>query len=239
MHAGKENAMDHPPREEWVAYLYGECDARAQGRLTAHLRECDECTAHVETWRKTMYAMSAWEFPPSSSRRRWVAPQWAPVAAAAALALLIGIGAARVTAPEPVDVEALQADLEQTLRVEIGAEWRAALALTAERMYSDLYTQLRDDVDASTARAVALTRTEAGRAIGAFARVYEDDQTRSRQSLADVIQYVDDQRAQDVAELRTTLRSLATATGQEFERTQRRLNAVTPIVRIVPTGADE
>ena len=232
--------MDHPPREEWVAYLYGECDARAQGRLTAHMRECDECREHVETWRKTMYAMSAWELPPTASRRRArVTPQWAPIAAAAALALFVGVLAARVTAPEPVDVEALRADLTASLREQIGAEWRTALALTGERLYADLYGQLRDDVDTATTRAVLLTRAEAGRAIGAFAQVYEEDQTRSRASLTEVMQQIDDQRARDVADLRITLHSLASATGQEFQRTQRHMNAVTPATRIVPARVTE
>ncbi len=231
--------MTHPSREDWVAYLYGEGDERDQARLTAHLRDCAECHEQVEAWRKTMYAMNAWELAPAATRTRAIVPRWVPVAAAAAFALFIGIGAARVTAPKPVDVDALRAELGQTLRQEIGAEWRTALALTGERMYSDLYTQLRDDVDASTARAVMLTRSEAGRAIGEFARAYEEDQTRSRTALAEVIHYVDSQRMQDTAELRSTLRVLASATGQELERTQRRLNAITPVVQIVPAGTHE
>ena len=236
-HDRRELRVDHPSREEWVAYLYGESDARDQSRLTAHLHDCAECRGQVEAWRKTMYALNAWELAPASSRARAVVPQWVPVAAAAAFALFIGIGAARVTAPKPVDVDALRAELGQNLRQEIGAEWRTALALTSERMYSDLYTQLRDDVDASAARAVMLTRSEAGRAIGEFARLYEEDQTRSRTGIAEIIQYVDEQRVQDVAELRSTVRSLASATGHEFQRTQRRLDAITPIVRVAPAGA--
>ncbi|MEO2004582.1 MAG: hypothetical protein ABGY41_10815, partial [Candidatus Poribacteria bacterium] len=162
--------------------------------------------------------------PRSVSLRRW-----GPLAAAAIIAFAVGLGAARFTAPEPVDVAALKEDMAQSLRQDIGKEWRNALAVTSERMYSDLYTQLRNDVDASTARAVALTRLEAGRAFGEFARVYEEDQTRGRTTLAELLQYVDDQRAHDVAELRSTLGALASATGQEFERTQRRLNTITPV----------
>ena len=228
--------MNHPPREEWVAYLYGECDSRAQGRLTAHMRECDECREHVETWRKTMYAMSAWELPPATRRQRKIIPQWAPVAAAAALALFVGVVATRLTAPAPVDVAALRMELDQNLRREITAEWRTALALTSERMYSDLYTQLRSDVDSATARAVLLTKAQTGRALGSFAEAYDEDQTLTREAVARYVQDVDERRARDVHDLRTTVRSLASLTGYEIERTQDRIGALGSYMRAVPVS---
>lgn len=229
--------MNHPTREEWVAYLYGECDARDQARLTAHLRDCDACREQVEAWRRTMYAMSAWELAPGAKRTRALVPRWAPVAAAAAVALLVGVGAARVTAPEPVDVEALRAELALGLREEIGKEWRTALALTSERLYSELYTQLRDDVDSATARAVLLTRAEAGQALGAFAEVYQEDQTQTREAVALYVRDVDDRRAREIRDLRATVRSLAGLTGREIEKTQEQIGALGPLVRVVPTSA--
>ena len=183
--------------------------------------------------------MNAWEMPPATHPRQALLPRWAPVGAAALLAFAVGLGVARLTAPEPVDAVALRAEVGEDLRQQIGAEWRAALAVTSERMYSDLYTQLRDDVDASTARAVLLTRSEAGRALGAFARAYEQDRARRQMTLAELLQTVDDQRVRDVADLRANLRTLASATGYELERTQRQLDTITPVVRRVPPGGDE
>ena len=235
----EEAGMSHPSREDWVAYLYGEADARDRSSFTSHLRDCGECRQQVERGRATMHAMNAWEMAPVGKPRRASLPRWVPAAAAALIAFAVGLGAARLTAPEPVDVAALKEEMGQSLRQEIGTEWRNALAVTSERTYSDLYTQLRNDVDASTARAVALTRLEAGRAFGEFARVYEEDQTRGRLTVAELLQYVDDQRAHDVAELRLSLSTLASATGQEFERTKRRFEAITPIMRVIPAGALE
>ena len=70
--------MSHPTREDWVAYLYGEADARDRASFTSHLRDCGECRQQVERWRATMHAMNAWEMAPVGKPRRASLPRWGP-----------------------------------------------------------------------------------------------------------------------------------------------------------------
>jgi hypothetical protein len=76
--------MKHPTPEELVSWIYGE----GPKQLNAHVKECAECRAQVETWRGTMKALD--ELPAPVTRRP-LAPAPVRWAAAAALFLLLGI----------------------------------------------------------------------------------------------------------------------------------------------------
>jgi len=76
--------MKHPTPEELVSWIYGE----GPKQLSAHVKECAECRAQVETWRGTMKTLD--DLPAPVTRRRF-APVPVRWAAAAALFLLLGI----------------------------------------------------------------------------------------------------------------------------------------------------
>ena len=39
--------MNHPKREEWVPYLFGEATPQTRDKLTEHLQNCPDCAAEI------------------------------------------------------------------------------------------------------------------------------------------------------------------------------------------------
>ena len=46
--------MNHPKPEEWVPYVFGEATGTAKRELRAHLRNCQQCRAEVDTWKRSL-----------------------------------------------------------------------------------------------------------------------------------------------------------------------------------------
>jgi hypothetical protein len=109
--------MNHPKREEWVPFLYGETTPAAHRQLKAHLRECPECRAEIETWNRTVNRLEAWKMPSVSGRHDWLAPafKWA---AAAILMLATGFGIGRVMGEHAMEAR-MRARLEPQLHQEM------------------------------------------------------------------------------------------------------------------------
>src|SRR2546426_3743693 len=79
--------MNHPTPEQLVSWVYGESTPKEQRELRAHLNDCADCRAQVDTWRGTMNTLD--EMPaPVAHRRSTSRPlQWA-----AAATLIVGFG---------------------------------------------------------------------------------------------------------------------------------------------------
>jgi Putative zinc-finger len=103
--------MNHPEREEWVPYVYGEARPEDRRRLKDHLATCAECRAEVESWQQSLERLDAWKLPRSRPIREAVAPYFS-WAAAAALVLVLGFGIGHLTAPK-VDAEQLRAQMRE------------------------------------------------------------------------------------------------------------------------------
>jgi hypothetical protein len=124
--------MNHPNREEWIAFLYEEIEGAEKEKFGAHLKECDVCRHSVERWQQAMGALDAWKLPKSKPRRKSPALrpfiQWA---AAAAILLTCGILIGQANRPQK-DLTARLAKAEAEV-----AETRAMLA--------ELSTNVADD----------------------------------------------------------------------------------------------
>lgn len=107
--------MNHPSREEWMSWLYGETSPAERERLDAHLQSCANCQADVQAWRASLKELDTWAVP---------APRPAPVSLArylkwgiAAMLLIgLGFGLARATTP---GTDRLRAELKQELRADL------------------------------------------------------------------------------------------------------------------------
>jgi hypothetical protein len=119
--SGSAGAVNHPQREEWMAYLYGELSRKQKATLTAHLSECAQCRAEVETWQSAMLALD--DGKTETFRVRTFLPQpllkWG---IAAAFILAVGFGAGRLASPAAADTASLRASLKSELRAELLAE---------------------------------------------------------------------------------------------------------------------
>lgn len=121
--------MNHPTREQWMDYVYGECEPGEQARFAEHLDGCSECRRAVASWRGVLGELDAYQVTEPARRRAWM-PRLARWAAAAAVVIAIGYGLGRASAP---DADALRAQIEPAVREAVGrdmrAEWQADLAV--------------------------------------------------------------------------------------------------------------
>src|ERR1044071_8633543 len=86
--------MKHPNREQWISFLYEECDPAKQTELSTHLKVCPTCREQVDTWRNTTAALDSYKIE-RRAQPNWQTVPWLrwSAAAVALLALGIGIGA--------------------------------------------------------------------------------------------------------------------------------------------------
>jgi len=151
--------MKHPNREQWIGFLYEDCEAAEKNELAAHLESCAECQKQIQTWRKTMSALnqyrvvakapSGWERPGITALRR----AWLPLSAAAAMILAAGVmlgfaAQSRTDNSQTQIIAELRARVEkseaenartQKLLVELSqttADNRAAVIATAQQLKS-------------------------------------------------------------------------------------------------------
>src|SRR5689334_13280453 len=158
--------MNHPKHEEWVPYLFGETKPEVRRQFKAHLRDCADCRNEIECWQRSLGRLNAWKLPPTPRAVLTFAPilNWA---AAAALVLLVGFGAGRLTAGK-ADVAKVRAALAPELRRELSQEFARYVHEELERSASATLTaagQQTDQAVSSLAKALQDTRAEDNRAI--------------------------------------------------------------------------
>jgi anti-sigma factor RsiW len=109
--------MNHPDREELLAYLDGELPRERRTEVAEHLATCGECSELATSWDAARTALSGWKLPASRAlaqpARLRVPPRrqnaWTRAVAATVLVAL-GFSAARLTAPR-ADLSGLQSEL--------------------------------------------------------------------------------------------------------------------------------
>jgi hypothetical protein len=153
--------MNHPKREDWVPYLYGETKPQTRGELKAHLDNCPQCRAELAGWERSLKRLDAWKLPRTGGLSFRVAPilKWSTAAAAL---LLLGFIAGHSAAARP-DLERLRASLEPQLRREIAAE---------------LTGVIRQEVNQAAAATLAQAEARSEKALAACTATLESKQAR-------------------------------------------------------------
>jgi hypothetical protein len=148
--------MNHPTREEWVPFLYGESKREVRRQLQAHLGECADCRAQVEAWQESIQRLDRWKLPRRSRAIEWFVPalKWAT---ATGLVLALGFGIGRSTAAGS-DVEKLRARLEPQLR---------------ESLRQEMTQMVRDEVGRSVSTTLAAAGERAEKLLAAYNSVQE------------------------------------------------------------------
>lgn len=147
--------MNHPDREEFVPYLFGEDTPETRRRLHEHLGACPQCQAEVESWRRSLRRLDAWRTPtvprPSFVARPGLSWAFALLTVVGLAAFLLG----RFTS---------RAEAEAKLQEQIAA--RLKPELTAE-----LRQVVREEVAKAADGMLATSREESGRVLAAYERV--------------------------------------------------------------------
>jgi hypothetical protein len=191
--------MNHPTREEWVPYVFGETTAETRRRLKRHLNDCPECRMQVLSWTQSLRRMGNWELPTprAQSGPWWMLARWATAGACAGLLLLAGIAVGRLAGgpgPEP-----------RSVRNGLSEEFRPELAAL-----------VREEV----ARAVTFARAEmemrARAVLAAYARDVKSGRLEDKQQCQAALEAV-------YVSLKRDLDTVAVLTEASFRATQRRM----------------
>jgi len=127
--------MNHPPREDWVPYLFGETETEVRRQLREHLKSCPDCRAEIDRWKRALGRLDDWKLPRAARTRETLSPvfRWA---FAGAVLLMLGLGymVGRLTTPvaDPAQLRAaIEPELRQEFRAEFARMMRQELATTA------------------------------------------------------------------------------------------------------------
>ena len=119
--------MNHPTREEWMSFIYGESSTTERKNLASHLRSCPGCQAQVSEWQGTRKVLDNWPVhPPGLERAAQRRPallvrpvlRWAAVAV---LLLSAGFGLGHF-ASASVQADKVRARIEPQLCQELRRE---------------------------------------------------------------------------------------------------------------------
>ena len=243
--------MNHPNREEWMAYLYKEVGRKRQAELKEHLKQCSQCQADVTAWGSVMKELDRWRLPERRgvSKARWDmrwAVRWT---AAAVLLILAGYAVGRVTVAAPPDLEQLQLSLETTLEPairqnvirELNRDWRLALASSYLRLKDELSGQFRRELNAYTLHTLAASNAVTNELLTGLIEAINTAQAQDRRWVAAALEQVESNRLRDKNQLISGLQTLAAETGDELLRTRQdfaELLVYTPPSAVVPNESD-
>ncbi len=148
--------MNHPTREEWVQFIYGETKPNLRRDLKAHLRKCPQCCSEVASWKLSIRRLDHWKLPRPSLRLDWFAPalKWG-----VATAVLLGLGFILGRLPAgPTNLGALRARLEPQLR---------------ENLRQEMAHMIREEVSRSSAITLASASDHAEKLLAAYNTIQE------------------------------------------------------------------
>jgi anti-sigma factor RsiW len=194
--------MNHPQREEWVPYLFGETTPEAREKLAEHLHHCPECAAEIAGWQRTLRKLDRWKLP-RAGRRRARLELLARWAIAAALVLSLGFGLGRWSGPS-LDPNAL--------RVESEAAIEASLAAARSQITSELQTRFAVALDTAIAAVMNASSAETRRQLDYFSQAVDAARAEDRQQTLNLIESIQQQHAADLLAMRSDLETLASQT---------------------------
>lgn len=222
---GTLDPLNHPNREEWVAYLYGELPRPARSALHDHLRDCAACRQNVAAWRQTMQKLDAWELP----RRRRIATLAEPVlkwGLAALFMLGLGFGIGRFSAPS-IQTKTLRAEIESSLRNSWGTELRNTIRRElADEVLTRLAAaqqQFGNEMNAMADRTLATANQQAQQLLA----VYDDKRQDEDQTVLSRLKNFDARLTGLVGEfsnLRRDTETVALLTADSFRVTQQQMS---------------
>ena len=127
--------MNHPKREEWIPYLFGEATPAARQQLRQHLHSCAECNAELENWKRSLKRLDAWRLPKHQEPRANFLPtvRWAfGTLSVVLIGLVFLLG--RQTANNSNETklrESIASQVRQEIRAEFSQQLREQLAVSA------------------------------------------------------------------------------------------------------------
>jgi hypothetical protein len=197
--------MNHPKRDEWVPYLFGEAKPETRKLLKEHLKSCAECRHEIENWQRSLTRLDSWKLPTISK----VSPIFAPFlswATAAALVLLLGFVAGRLTAR--ADVQKVRAAIEPAMRQELGREFARLV---------------REQVTQSSSATLAAAGQQTDEALTVLARAIEERRADDNRAIYAAFDKLASENVAQFVSLKKELDTVAVNTDAGLRNTQQEL----------------
>jgi len=148
-------------------------------------------------------------------------------AAAAVLLIAVGYATGRLSAPQTLDVEELQATLESSLKaslepairqdliVQLNEQWQSVFAVNSAQLKEELHQQVRRDLTEFAAQTLAASGTLTNQRLIELIQLIEAARRRERQQVAAALEQIELNRQQ----LENGLLTIAAQTN-ELQRTK-------------------
>jgi hypothetical protein len=161
----------------------------------------------------------------SASANKWQAVFKNPITklvAAAVILITVGYAVGRLSAPEPLGVEELQAALESSLKAslepairqdlsaELNEQWQSAFAVNSAQIKEELQQQVRRDLTEFAAQTLAASGTLTNQRLMELIQLIEAARRREREQVAAALQQIEQEKIQ----LRNGLLAVAAQTNE-------------------------
>ena len=227
-------------RDKIVDMVLGGLAPQQAEAVQRHLTTCAPCQAYAQSLQQqdeTLAALGETIKSDMADRReraiqafesQTVAPsrlvwpgRWASVAVAALILLGIGIAIGRLTAPQPVDIEQLRADLQATLTTslqpamlaEVDRRVAMSLATGQTQLKTEIVELMREDLRTFATDVVANSEQMMDRRFDEFVRLVEAARLKDRQRVVQAFEQVELNRRRDRNQIGQGLKSLVALTG--------------------------
>lgn len=238
-----------PNMQERIAdAVLGALEAPEAQAVEEHLATCPACRAYARALGQQGEALTALgrrlaaEMPARRDRaiaaledatvepvlpertQPWVV-RLVPLAAAALVVLTVGIAIGRLTAPAPIDVEQLRADLQasvteslqgplrQAVWTDVDQRLETALAAGDEQLKTEIVELMREDLRTFAVDVVANSEKVIERRLTDFAQQVESARLADRQRVVRAFEQVELSRRRDRMQIGRGFQSLAALTG--------------------------
>jgi hypothetical protein len=148
------------------------------------------------------------------------------LAAAAVLLISLGYLAGRLSAPEPLDVERLHADLEASLKSsleptirqdllkEMDRRWKSVFAASCVQLRDQLHQQVRHDLTEFASQTLAASTTLTDRRLVELIQLIEAARMQDRRRVEEALELIELNRLQDKTSLGKGLQTLVAQTAE-------------------------
>lgn len=148
------------------------------------------------------------------------------LAAAAVVLFCVGYVTGRLSAPEPIDVEQIQANLEASLKSSIepairrdlikqmDRRWESVFASSCVKLKEELHQQVRRDLTEFAGQTLAASRTLTDRRLVELIQLIEAARIQDRRRVAEALELIELNRLQDKTHFGKGLQALVTQTAE-------------------------
>jgi len=209
--------MKHPNREAWVPYIFGESSPDTIQSLNKHLAECAECRAQVESWRRTLKRLEAWQVPARPQKAAFVVPvfKWA---IAAAIILGIGFGFGRIV-PASGEAKAaarLEASIKASLAAQMQEQVRQGVIAELQHQLAQRLVAQSNALMALETRLIDARKADATKLAEELTTLLEQQHQTDRALTEALLAKLQDAHDQDLFALRQDLETVATVADEKL-----------------------